>query len=151
MEQAVQPIEKNLWWVIPGKLAGVRMPAAEELSQIRAAGVEAIVSVFHDATNLELYQQSGIPYLWLPIAVDSVPTQEQMQQFQDFVDEQSRLGRGIAVHCSTGKHRTGTVLASYLIGLGSSYEEVMETILNANPDLELPKSQTAFLQQLAQI
>lgn len=126
------------------------MPAAEELFQLRAAGVEAIVSVFHDATNLELYQQLGISYLWLPIAVDTVPTQEQMQQFQDFVDKQSSLGRGIAVHCSTGRHRTGTVLASYLIGLGSTYEEAMEIILNANPDIELPNTQTAFLQELAQ-
>lgn len=25
MEAAVQPIEENLWWVIPGKLAGVRI------------------------------------------------------------------------------------------------------------------------------
>ncbi|HEY9660392.1 MAG TPA: hypothetical protein V6C65_18220 [Allocoleopsis sp.] len=40
-----QPIEKNLWWVIPGKLAGVRKPTAEEISQLQAVGVGAIISV----------------------------------------------------------------------------------------------------------
>lgn len=127
------------------------MPVAEELSQLKAAGVGAIVSVFHDDANLELYQQSGIPSLWLPIAVNAVPTQEQMQEFQAFVDDQSSLGHRIAVHCSTGKHRTGTMLASYLIAaLGSSYENAMKAILNANPDIELPETQTDFLEELAQ-
>ncbi len=43
MAAHLQPIQENLWWVIPGKLAGVRKPTAEELSQLQAAGVGAIV------------------------------------------------------------------------------------------------------------
>jgi hypothetical protein len=75
IEQPIQPIDKNLWWVIPGKLAGVRKPNSEETSELQAAGVGAIVSVFHDSGNLNLYQQAKIPALWLPIAIDSVPSQ----------------------------------------------------------------------------
>ena len=46
MEQdIIQPIEGNLWWVIPGKLAGVRKPTAEEIVELRAMGIGAIVSV----------------------------------------------------------------------------------------------------------
>ena len=36
MEQAIEPIEKNVWWVIPTKLAGVRKPLAEELIKVLA-------------------------------------------------------------------------------------------------------------------
>ncbi len=42
MEQPIQPIQENLWWVIPGKLAGVRKPMAEELTELMAAGIGAI-------------------------------------------------------------------------------------------------------------
>ena len=45
-QQANQTIAENLWWVIPGKLAGVRKPMAEELTELQAAGIGAIVSVW---------------------------------------------------------------------------------------------------------
>jgi len=147
-QQVMQPIAENVWWVLPGKLAGVRKPTAAELAELKAAGVSAIVSVFHEADNLELYQQVGLPALWLPIAIDSVPNPAQMQAFQHFVTSQTQLGRAVAVHCSTGKHRTGTMLAAYLIGAGATYESAMQTLLAANPQLELPATQTQFLKAL---
>jgi atypical dual specificity phosphatase len=61
-----QPIVENLWWVIPDKLAGVRKPTAIEVDELRTAGISAIVSVMDDPANLDLYQQSDLPYLWLP-------------------------------------------------------------------------------------
>ncbi|UIE37428.1 protein-tyrosine phosphatase family protein [Leptodesmis sichuanensis] len=148
-KQTIQPIVENLWWVIPGQLAGVRMPTAEELSELQQAGVGAIVSVFHDDSNLGLYEQAGLPFIWLPIAVDFYPTEAQLQEFLDFVDQQNELGHGVAVHCSTGRHRTGTILAAYLIRTGSSCECAMQTILAANPNINLPESQSNFLQSLA--
>ncbi len=146
--QPKQLIEENLWWAIPGKLAGVRMPTAEELVELKNAGVGAIVSVFHDSSNLDLYQQTNIPSIWLPIEIDSVPSQSQLQDFQDFVADQNQLGHAVAVHCSTGKHRTGTILAAYLIRSGWSYADAIKTILNASSQVELPAAQTSFLQVL---
>ena len=141
-----QPIAENLWWVIPGKLAGVRKPIADELTELQAAGIGAIVSVFHEPENLALYQQAQIPHLWLPIAIDAVPSRSQIQAFQDFVATQNQLDHAVAVHCSTGRHRTGTLLATYLINTGSTYEAAMKTILAANASIELPTSQATFLQ-----
>lgn len=40
-----QPISESLWWLIPRKLAGVRKPNLEEISDLKGAGVGAIVSV----------------------------------------------------------------------------------------------------------
>ncbi len=145
-----QPIQANLWWVIPGKLAGMRMPTREELPALQAAGIRAIASVFHEAINLDTYQQAHIPHIWLPIAIDSVPTSEQRQAFQQFVEQQMALGHGVAVHCSTGRHRTGTMLAAYLIQTGQTYEQAMATLLLANPEIELPIPQANFLQLLGQ-
>jgi protein-tyrosine phosphatase len=149
MEQPTQPIEENLWWVIPNQLAGVRKPIAEELTELQNAGIGAIVSVMDDSANLDLYQQVDIPYLWLPTKGGTPPSREQIQELQTFVDSQNRLGHAVAVHCTNGRRRTGTMLASYLISAGLSYEEAIQTLQGANPDVDLREAQTTFLQNLA--
>lgn len=148
-EAAIQPIRENLWWVISGKLAGVRKPDPDEIPDLQTAGIGAIVSVFHEDANLSLYQQAKIPFIWLPIAVDSVPNSNQLEQFCRFVEHQNQLGHGVAVHCSTGKHRTGTMLTAYLISRGWAYVDAMQKILDASSQVKLPDSQTQFLQAFA--
>ncbi|MBD2093288.1 dual specificity protein phosphatase family protein [Microcoleus sp. FACHB-1515] len=148
-EPQLQPIAKNLWWVIPGKLAGVRKPTVEELADLQAAGVGAIVSVMDDSSNLDLYEQAKLPFRWLPTKGGTAPTLEQIQELQAFVEQQHQLGNAITVHCTSGNRRTGTMLAAYLIRTGTSYEEAMQIIQTANPNAELRTAQTTFLQQLA--
>ncbi|NDJ18957.1 protein phosphatase [Myxacorys almedinensis A] len=148
--EPIQPIEESLWWVIPSKLAGVRKPTPEELPQLKAAGIGAIVSVMDDPANLDAYQQAMLPYLWLPTKGGTAPSREQIQEVQDFVASQNRLGHGVAIHCTSGKRRTGTLLAAYLIYSGMAYEAAMQTILTANPNVELREAQANFLQALAE-
>lgn len=149
MEQPTQPIAENLWWVVSGKLAGVRKPTAEELTELKAAGVGAIVSVMDDPSNLDLYRQANIPYLWLPTKGGSPPDRSQIEELRNFVDTQHQLGNAVAVHCTSGRRRTGTMLAAYLIQAGLSYSDTMQIIQTANPDAELRKAQLFFLQKLA--
>ena len=149
IEQAVQPISENLWWVIPGKLAGVRKPMAEELSELQVAGIGAIVSVMDDPSNLDLYQQADIAHLWLPTKGGTAPSREQLQELQNFIDSQNRKGNAVAVHCTSGRRRTGTMLAAYLICSGSSYNNAMQTIQSANSEVELREAQSTFLRELA--
>ncbi|BAZ18288.1 dual specificity protein phosphatase (plasmid) [Calothrix sp. NIES-4071] len=149
-QEQIQPIKENLWWVTRGKLAGVRKPMAEELTELQEKGIGAIVSVIHDRSNLDLYEQAGIPYIWLPINIGCSPSLEQIQQLQNFVDSQNRLGHAVAVHCTGGVHRTGTMLASYLIYNGLSYNDAMQKIQNANSFVELEEAQSSFLRSLAE-
>jgi len=149
-QELIQPIKENLWWVIPNRLAGVRRPTAEELTQLQEVGINAIVSVMDEPSNLDLYQKAEIPYLWLPIKGGTVPSQEQIQELQNFIDNQNNLGKAVAVHCTNGRRRTGTMLACYLIYNGSSYEDAMQIIHSVNPELELREAQSDFLRELAQ-
>ncbi|MDX2243791.1 MAG: dual specificity protein phosphatase family protein [Leptolyngbyaceae cyanobacterium bins.302] len=144
-----QPISENLWWVMPNKLAGVRKPTAEELAELKESGVGAIVSVMDDPSNLDLYEQAGLPHRWLPTKGGTAPTQEQIQELQDFIDQQNQLGNAVAVHCTSGNRRTGTMLAAYLIQSGSSYDSAIQVIQTTNPNAELRETQTSFLQALA--
>jgi protein-tyrosine phosphatase len=148
-QQPIQPIAENLWWVIPGKLAGVRKPMADELTELQAAGIGAVVSVMDDPSNLDLYEQAGIPHLWLPTKGGSPPSREQIQELQTFVDSQNRQSKAVAIHCTSGRRRTGTMLASYLIHAGSSYDDAIQTLQNANPEVELREAQSTFLRELA--
>jgi atypical dual specificity phosphatase len=144
-----QSISENVWWVISGKLAGVRKPTADEIMELKAAGVGAIVSVMDDPSNLDLYEQVGIPHRWLPTKGGTPPSPEQIQELQSFVDEQNRLGYGVAVHCTNGRRRTGTMLAAYLIQSGLTFDQAMQTLLAVKPDVELREAQVSFLQSLA--
>jgi protein-tyrosine phosphatase len=148
-DQEISPIAENLWWVIPSKLAGVRKPTSEEIAELQALGISAIVSVMDDPSNLDLYQQARLPHLWLPTKGGSAPSLEQVQTLQDFIDEQNQLGHAVAIHCTSGRRRTGTMLAAYLINTGLPYLETMQKILSANPNVELREAQTNFLRQLS--
>ncbi len=148
-QEAIQPIQENLWWVIEGKLAGVRKPMAQELTELQAVGIGAIVSVLDDSENLVLYQQANMPHLWLLTMGGTAPSKEQALEFQKFVDSQNPLGQAVAVHCTNGIRRTGTMLAAYLILAGSTYEQAIQIIREANPAVELREAQSAFLQALA--
>lgn len=148
-EQPLTPIADSLWWVIPEQLAGVRKPAEDDLSDLVNQGIRAIVSLLSDDSNLKLYAQQGIPYIWLPIEGGAAPSLEQLKQLMSFVEFQNQLGNAVAIHCSNGRRRTGTVLAAFLILTGNAYEEAMQTILTANPSVELREAQTSFLQELS--
>ena len=147
--QTVQPIAENLWWVIPHKLAGVRKPEAQEIAELQTAGIGAIVSVMDDPSNLDLYQEIGLPHLWSPTKGGTAPSPEQIQELQAFIQTQNDLGKAVAVHCTSGRRRTGTILAAYLIQTGLSYTKAMQTVLEANPDVELREAQIIFLKELA--
>jgi atypical dual specificity phosphatase len=147
--QEIQSIAENLWWVIPGKLAGVRKPTVDELQELQESGIGAVVSVMHDKSNLEMYERENIPYLWLPIQIASSPSRSQVKELTNFVNRYHRQGLGVAVHCTGGLHRTGTMLAAYLILNGSSYEDAMQTIETANSQAVLELAQSVFLQSLA--
>jgi len=110
---------------------------AEELSELQSAGIGAIVSVIDDPSSLNLSQQVDIPHLWLPTRGGTAPSPEQIQELRKFVSSQNQFCHAVAVRCTIGRRRTGTMLAAYLILTGLPYKEAMQTVQEANPDAEL--------------
>jgi len=144
-------IAKELWWVLPQQLAGVRKPHPEELPALQAAGIGAIASVMDDPSNLDTYEQAGLPYQWLPVTGGTAPSLEQLQQLQTFIDRQRAAGRAIAIHCSSGRRRTGTMLAAYLIRSGWDWTAALAAIQQANPAVVLREAQVQFLRSLSSL
>jgi protein-tyrosine phosphatase len=142
-------LQESMWWIIPGQLAGMRKPAADELEVLQAEGVGAIVSVMDDPSNLDLYEAAHIPHRWLPTTGGKAPTQEQVNEFCQFVDAQNQAANAVAVHCSSGRRRTATFLGAYLIRQGASYEAALAAIAQANPAVAMREPQRQFLHALA--
>ena len=86
-----ETIQENLWWVIPDKLAGVRKPTAEEIPELHKMGIGAIVSVMDDPSNIDLYEEIGLPHLWSPTKGGTAPSPEQIQELQAFIQAQNTL------------------------------------------------------------
>ena len=137
------------WWVVPKRLAGVRKPTPADLADLRGEGGGALVTLLSDDSNLNLYQRSQIPHIWVPIVGGTGPTFEQLEQIKTFVDTQNSLGNAVAIHCSSGRRRTGTVIAALLIKASLSYEQALKTVLAANPEIELREAQLDFLKRLS--
>ncbi|NEQ53030.1 MAG: protein phosphatase [Leptolyngbya sp. SIO3F4] len=143
------PLPAIPWWIIPERLAGSHKPTAEELTALKEKGIGAIVSVLSDDSNLDLYEQNNIPHIWVPIMGGTAPSLEQIDQIKTFVDSQNQLGNAVAIHCSGGRRRTGTVLAALLIKQGDSYEKALNIILTVNPYIDFRETQINFLKSLS--
>jgi protein tyrosine phosphatase (PTP) superfamily phosphohydrolase (DUF442 family) len=137
-----------LWWVIPEKLAGMPRPPLEDLPQLYNAGLRGLVSVMDEPSGISEYQQAGIAALWIPIVGGKAPTVEQVQQFITFADPIIAQNHPVAVHCTSGNRRTGTLLAAYLVAKGENPEQVMQQILQIRPTAELREAQIQFLHEL---
>ena len=142
-------IAESLWWVMPDRLAGVRKPDVEDMDELHDLGVGAIVSVLDDRENLDLYEDAGVPFLWLPVKGGTPPTGEQVDELVHFVDAQQVNDVAVAVHCTNGNRRTGTMLAAYLITTGMGADEALATVLAANPKADPRDAQVEFLRSLA--
>ena len=74
--------------MIPAAAAGLRMPEGPaEVAQLAGLGIGAIVSLMDDDANLNLYEEAGIPHLWLPIKGGTSPTVEQILRLKSFITE----------------------------------------------------------------
>ena len=140
-----------LWWVIPEKLAGMPRPALENLPQLYQAGLRGIVSVIDEPSLIMEYQKAKFSALSLPIVEDLPPTLPQVAEFIKFAETIMSNNQAVAVHCTGGNHRTGTLLASYLVAKRENPEAVIQRILQIHPTAQLSQAQTQWLYQLPEL
>jgi atypical dual specificity phosphatase len=140
-----------LWWVIPERLAGMPRPPLEDLPQLYQAGLRGVVSVIDEPSLLVEYKKAGLSALSLPITEDQAPTVQQVQEFVTFADEIMSQKQSVAVHCTGGNHRTGTLLATYLVAQGENPDDVIESLKQIHSTAQLSEPQIHFLHQLPQL
>lgn len=140
-----------VWWLKPGLLAGMPRPPLEDLPTLYQAGMRGLVSVMDEPSGIEEYKQAGFKALWLPTTGGKAPTVEQVKEFYNFAQGLIKENMPLAVHCTSGNRRTGTLLAAYLIAEGTAPEEAIAQVQQVRPTAELREAQIQFLRELPQL
>jgi atypical dual specificity phosphatase len=137
-----------VWWVKPQLLAGMPRPSLEDLPRLYHAGLRGLVSLMDEPSGIKEYEQTGFQALWLPITGGKPPTVEQVKTFVQFAQLLLQQNQPVAVHCTSGNRRTGTLLAAYLIANGEMPEKAISHIQQIRPTAELREAQKQFLSEL---
>lgn len=106
-------------WVT-GYLGVGRAPMSyDELAEIKAAGVKAIVNLCHEYSDLHtLEENAGFEVYYLPTYDDHAPDLDKLDKGLQWLDEALYLKKKVLVHCRFGIGRTGTFTSAYLVRRG---------------------------------
>ena len=108
-------------------------PHPPELVALRDQGMGAIVSLTEEPMEVDAVLSAGLRYEHLPIADMHAPTSSDIVEFVTFVDNARKTGLATAVHCRAGLGRTGTMIASYLVHEGESWETALARVRQQRP------------------
>ena len=115
----------HIFWVVPEKLAGRPGPdrVPWDVAALRAGGIGAVLSLNDGALcHPADFQVHDISYACMPMSDNAPPRPgddviclEVLPRAYEFVTEQMNRQRGVLVHCSSGKDRTGLFLSYFLM------------------------------------
>ncbi len=89
-------------------------PKGRDYSDLAAIGVKTIINLTSDdaqPNEKALAEQAGMRYVQIPMTMHRAPTQLQLAQFFQVVEDPAQ--QPVYVHCVGGKHRTGVMTAAY--------------------------------------
>lgn len=113
----------------PGRLA----PLEEDLLFLVEQGIAVLVSLTVTPTDPLAVEAAGIQPVHLPIEDYHAPTLQQQFEFVEGLQAMSERGEKVAVHCTAGLGRTGTMLATWFVSQGLSAEDAIAQIRLLRP------------------
>ncbi len=126
----------ELTWITSQLAAGPAPMSYEDLGEIRAAGITAIINLCGEFTDLHTIEEDfGFEVYHLPIPDEHAPAMDELERALEWLDEAIYLGKKVLVHCRHGHGRTGTLISAFLVrkGLGLKKAEKLLKNTRANP------------------
>src|SRR2546428_542596 len=118
-------MDPMIYTVDMNRVGGRPAPGREpwDLRDIKRAGFVVIVSFECDRIDSDEIRAAGIEHVRICVEDFQPPTLDQLREFNELCDRKIAEGKKVLTHCSAGRGRTGTFLASSLIWRGSMTSE----------------------------
>lgn len=132
-----------------GLFLGARL-TAKDLPQVQAKHIRAVLDVTAEFAALDdLSRLSSIHYLNIPVLDHASPTQTQLQQAVNWLQQQRAAGRKVLVHCALGRGRSVLLLAAFLLSRHNSRsaEQALALIKQVRHTARLNRAQLTTLRQ----
>jgi len=135
---------QHIFWLIPGKLAGRAGPNESpwDAGDLKRAGIRAVISV-NDAMLVEpkAFEAHEIDYACVPFSRSAPPIPgdleiclEALPRAFEFVRGAIDSGKAALIHCTSGKDRTGLLMAYFLMQTeGVSVDEAIRRVREVRP------------------
>ena len=142
--------ELNFHWLRPGKAAGCARPACEEeVDFLYQQGILGILNVADDIL-LPGWLNRGFTCEAVGIEDGHAPSRERALRVLYLLSSWRQSDLCFAVHCGSGRGRTGTILAFYLMAFeGMDFPEAYREVRGVFPAYIETSSQTKFLSEQA--
>jgi len=126
-------------------LAALAMPRSEaDFAWLRKNGVEVLITLTEDPPFRRWVNEAGLMNVHVPVTDMDAPSDEQFDTILETIERAKASGMGVAVHCTAGKGRTGTVLAAYFVVCGMTAREAIEKVRKQRPgSIETPGQEMA--------
>ncbi|MGK0361615.1 MAG: atypical dual specificity phosphatase [Bradymonadia bacterium] len=118
-------------WVAPGALAAMPRPRVAHGSFLAAQRIDFVISLTEERPHWLVEQ--AMPGLHLPVADFQPPTLEQQHTFVEAVADRVAAGQRVAVHCTAGLGRSGTLVATWLVAQGATAQDAIDLIRRLRP------------------
>lgn len=132
-------------WIEKGRLAACSAPASTAaLEELAAHGIRRVVNLHlgaHAEGRLATY---GMRELHLPVEDMTAPSTSQITEALAAIDEATRKGEPVAVHCVAGLGRAGTIVACWLVTQGMDPDAAIKRVRELRPgSIETPEQVAA--------
>jgi protein tyrosine phosphatase (PTP) superfamily phosphohydrolase (DUF442 family) len=145
---------RNFAWLAPGLLARGEQPPLDQaaFAALKAAGVGAVLSLRADEAGARVVDgrrhppyraaderavcaAAGLRFHHVPCDDFAAPPAPAVAAALRAIDEETRAGRAVFVHCLAGVGRTGVVTGAWLLAHGWRGEDVAEVFFRFADDL----------------
>lgn len=121
-------------WIEKPHVAALGQPdSADDVAWLRRQGIDVLVTLTEAPLPRTWVNDAGLMTVHIPVIDMSPPTVRQLQLAVEAIGRSNRAGMGVAVHCTAGKGRTGTVLAAYYVTRGLSADQAIRKVRELRP------------------
>jgi atypical dual specificity phosphatase len=118
-------------WIVEDQVAAMSAPWPDQLRRLAEIGVTAVISLTERVPRGLPHPQMA--HLHLPVRDFSPPTPKQMETAVSFIIDRVAEGGAVAVHCTAGLGRSGTIVSAWLVSRGMSAAEAINAVRRRRP------------------